>query len=43
MAVGCGSGGSVVFDEVQMEGKRRMSATEFLHGFQMRSGERVGD
>jgi methionyl-tRNA formyltransferase len=43
MAVGCGSGSSVVFDEVQMEGKRRMSATEFLHGFQMRSGERVGD
>jgi methionyl-tRNA formyltransferase len=43
MAVGCGSGSSVVFDEVQMEGKRRMSAEEFLRGFQMRSGERVGD
>jgi methionyl-tRNA formyltransferase len=43
MAVGCGSGGSVVFDEVQMEGKRRMSAAEFLRGFQIRSGERLGD
>jgi methionyl-tRNA formyltransferase len=43
MAVGCGGRGSVVFDEVQMEGKRRMSAEEFLRGFQMRSGERVGD
>jgi methionyl-tRNA formyltransferase len=43
MAVGCGSGSSVVFDEVQMEGKRRMSAAEFLRGFQIRSGERLGD
>ena len=43
MAVGCGNGSSVVFDEVQMEGKRRMSAEEFLRGFQMRSGERLGD
>jgi len=43
MAVGCGGRGSVVFDEVQMEGKRRMSAEEFLRGFQIRSGERLGD
>lgn len=28
--------------EVQMEGKRRMSAAEFLHGYQVRSGERLG-
>lgn len=28
--------------EVQMEGKKRMSASEFLRGFQLRSGERVG-
>ena len=41
MAAGC-RGGAVVFDEVQMEGKRRMSAAEFLRGFQMRSGERLG-
>jgi methionyl-tRNA formyltransferase len=43
MAAGCGSGSSVVFDEVQMEGKRRMSAEEFLRGFQVKSGERLGD
>jgi methionyl-tRNA formyltransferase len=43
MAVGCGgSVGAVVFDEVQMEGRRRMSAAEFLRGFQVRSGERLG-
>lgn len=41
MVVGCG-GGAVVFDEVQMEGKRRMTAAEFLRGFQVRSGERLG-
>ncbi len=42
MAAGCGGRGSVVFDEVQLEGKRRMSAAEFLHGFQVCSGERLG-
>jgi methionyl-tRNA formyltransferase len=42
MLVGCGSGESVVFDEVQMEGKRRMSAAEFMRGFQVRTGERLG-
>jgi methionyl-tRNA formyltransferase len=40
---GCGERGSVVFDEVQMEGKKRMSAADFLHGFQVKSGERLGD
>ena len=28
--------------EVQMEGKKKMSAKEFLRGFQVKSGERVG-
>jgi methionyl-tRNA formyltransferase len=42
MVVGCGDGCAVIFDEVQMEGKRRMSAAEFLRGFQLRSGERLG-
>jgi methionyl-tRNA formyltransferase len=45
MIVGCGSpfgGNAVVFDEVQMEGKRRMSAAEFLRGYQLRTGERLG-
>jgi methionyl-tRNA formyltransferase len=43
MVAGCGERCSVVFDEVQLEGKRRMSAAEFLHGFQVKSGERLGD
>jgi methionyl-tRNA formyltransferase len=42
MAAGCAGGGSVLFDEVQMEGKRRMSAAECLRGFQVKSGERLG-
>jgi methionyl-tRNA formyltransferase len=42
LCVGCGHGTSIVFDEVQMEGKRRMSAAEFLRGFQIRAGERLG-
>jgi methionyl-tRNA formyltransferase len=42
LLVGCGDGTTVVFDEVQMEGKRRMIASEFLRGFQVRSGERLG-
>jgi methionyl-tRNA formyltransferase len=41
MVVGC-SGGSMIFDEVQMEGKKRMRAAEFLRGFQVKSGERLG-
>jgi methionyl-tRNA formyltransferase len=39
--VGC-AGGAVELLEVQMEGKKRMTAGEFLHGFQVKSGERVG-
>jgi methionyl-tRNA formyltransferase len=42
LVVGCGGGSSIEFDEVQLEGKRRMSAAEFLRGNQVRSGERLG-
>jgi methionyl-tRNA formyltransferase len=42
MCVGCGGETVVRLDEVQMEGKRRMSAPEFLHGHQIKSGERLG-
>jgi methionyl-tRNA formyltransferase len=42
LCVGCGHGTSIVLDEVQLEGKRRMTASEFLRGFQLRSGERLG-
>lgn len=39
---GCGGGTMLCLDEVQMEGKRRMSAAEFLRGHQIKSGERLG-
>jgi methionyl-tRNA formyltransferase len=42
LMVGCGNGTAVELIEVQMEGKRRMSAAEFLRGFQARSGEGLG-
>lgn len=42
MLVGCGSGTVITLDEIQMEGKRRMTASEFLRGFQVGSGERLG-
>jgi len=40
--VGCGVGSLIGLDEVQLEGKRRMSAAECLRGNQVRSGERLG-
>ena len=42
LRVVCGGGSLVRLDELQMEGKRRMSAAEFLRGNQVRSGERLG-
>lgn len=42
MLVGCGGESVIALDEVQMEGKRRMSAAEFLRGHQIKSGERLG-
>jgi methionyl-tRNA formyltransferase len=42
LLVGCGGGGMLQLDEVQLEGKRSMSAAEFLRGNQVRSGERLG-
>jgi methionyl-tRNA formyltransferase len=37
----CGSG-AIVLQELQLEGKKRMPAAEFLRGFQLRGGERLG-
>ena len=39
--VGC-AGSLLELEEVQMEGKKRIPASEFLRGFQMKTGERVG-
>lgn len=42
LVVGCGEGTLLMLDEVQLEGKKRMSAVDFLHGYQIKSGERLG-
>jgi methionyl-tRNA formyltransferase len=42
LVVGCGGHSLIALDEVQLEGKRRMSAAEFLRGNQVKSGERLG-
>jgi methionyl-tRNA formyltransferase len=42
LLVVCGDGSVLGLDEVQLEGKRRMSAAEFLRGFQVATGERLG-
>lgn len=42
MEVACSGGTAVVFDEVQLEGKKRMPAADFLRGFQLKSGEVLG-
>jgi methionyl-tRNA formyltransferase len=42
MMARCAEATLLELDEVQMEGKRRMSAAEFLHGYQVKSGERLG-
>ena len=39
----CGGGTLLGLDELQLEGKRRMSAAEFLRGHRIRSGERLGE
>ena len=38
----CGEMSVLELNEVQMEGKKRMSAAEFLRGYQVRGGERLG-
>jgi methionyl-tRNA formyltransferase len=42
MMTRCADATMLAFDEVQLEGKKRMSAAEFLRGFQLKSGERLG-
>ena len=42
LIVGCGLDSALELLEVQMEGKKRMTAAEFLRGHQVRTGERLG-
>jgi len=39
---GCGQGTAIAVDELQLEGKRRMKAREFINGYQPKPGERMG-
>ncbi len=40
--VGCGNGGAIELLEVQPEGKKRMSAEDFVHGYRPQAGEGIG-
>jgi len=42
LLAGCGEGTAVTICELQLEGKRRMSAREFINGYQPKVGERIG-
>ena len=42
LLVSCGGESVLELVEVQMEGKKRMSSAEFLRGYQVKSGERLG-
>ncbi len=39
---GCGNHSSIVIDELQLEGKKKTSAAEFIRGYRPRSGEKLG-
>jgi methionyl-tRNA formyltransferase len=40
---GCGGGSALQLLEVQLEGKKRMPAADFVHGYQPRTGEILGN
>lgn len=42
LAVGCAQGTSLELLEIQLEGKKRMAAQNFLNGYQPKRGERLG-
>jgi methionyl-tRNA formyltransferase len=42
LAVGCGNHTTLAVTELQPEGKKRMSAREFINGYRPKDGERLG-
>jgi methionyl-tRNA formyltransferase len=42
LLVDCGENSRIEVFEVQPEGKKRMTAADFLHGYQLKSGDRLG-
>jgi methionyl-tRNA formyltransferase len=43
LEVACGGGTRLRLSEVQLEGKRRMNARDFINGMRVRPGERLGN
>jgi len=43
LVVGCGQGTTLNLLEIQLDGKRRMSAQEFINGYHPKPGERLGE
>jgi methionyl-tRNA formyltransferase len=43
LTVGCGQGTALDLIEIQMEGKRRMLAREFINGYRPKPGDRLGE
>jgi len=41
--VGCANNGTIELLELQPEGRKRMSATDFVHGYRPKTGERVAE
>jgi methionyl-tRNA formyltransferase len=42
LSVGCAEGTALALLEMQPEGKKRMPAGDFVHGYRPRSGEKLG-
>jgi methionyl-tRNA formyltransferase len=42
LLTGCGQGTALELIEIQIEGKRRMSALDFINGYRPQSGEKLG-
>jgi methionyl-tRNA formyltransferase len=43
LIVGCGLGTALELLELQPEGKKRMAARDFMHGYHLSGGERLGE
>jgi methionyl-tRNA formyltransferase len=43
VVVACGQGTALNLIEIQLDGKRRMSAREFINGYRPKAGERLGE
>jgi len=42
LLVGCGQGSSLELLELQLEGKKRTPARDFIHGYRLQAGEKLG-